>query len=102
MIVHKHSFTGKITDAGRIPLKEYVVELPVSAKILDAQMQYGDVSLWYSVSDSDAKAAKITKEYRFMFCFGSQRIVQDAIYIRTFQFCGGSFVLHLFYTSSYT
>lgn len=67
------------------------VEMPIGAKILDAQMQHGELMLWALVDPA------APKEPRSIIIHGTGHPVGNiGEHIATFQMNGGSLVFHAF------
>ena len=69
------------------------IEMPVGAKILTVQNQYGIPCIWAMV-DTNAE-----KERVHIKVYGTGHTIQDSDrleYIGTFQMCGGALVFHAF------
>jgi hypothetical protein len=75
-----------------VPLAdEVVVEIPVFAKILRVDLQFGEPCMWALV-DTDEKPSK----RRFMWCGTGHSADGVGAYVGTVLVSGGSFVFHLF------
>lgn len=68
------------------------LEMPIGAKLLDAQMQNGNLCLWALVDTA------ANKEKRSIAIYGTGNPMPDEVgeYIATFQTMGGAFVGHVF------
>ena len=68
--------------------------MPRSARILDVQVQHGEVCIWALVDPDEGN------ETRHFSVFGTGHEIHDSdhayIYIGTFQLEGGALVFHLF------
>lgn len=69
------------------------IEMPVDAKILCVQMQYGEPKLWCIVNPQNQKA------FRQIRIIGTGHEFEDdftAKYISTYQLCNGGLIFHVF------
>jgi hypothetical protein len=73
------------------------IEVPKGSKILTAQIQNNEITLWFLIKDSEAE-----KEKRHFKVYGTGHSIDGVVtdrthqYINTLQFHGGSLVLHCF------
>lgn len=75
----------------------FAAEIYEDAKILDAQLQYNRITVWFTVPKLNAGAMMNAKPRKFGFYVTAYEEVPDnAIYIKTFQFLDGNYVLHMF------
>jgi len=71
----------------------YAIDLPIGAKILDAQNVGGNVSMWYTFPENSTQT--VQRKFRFI-PTGYETVSIVATHIKTLQFLGGNFILHLF------
>jgi len=71
---------------------ETIIEIPVGAKILTVQEQYGEPKLWALIDPTAAKESR-----RFLVYGTGHKITEEnGIYIGTFQLDNGYLVFHAF------
>jgi hypothetical protein len=68
------------------------IRMPSGAEILTAQIQYSELVLWALVDEDNKLESRMFVTYPTGMNIEETKIK----YINTFQFSGGSFVLHLF------
>lgn len=91
MKIHKHVFSIVNPYVGQM----HSLDMPQGSKIIAAQLQYDDPTIWYTVPNIEGFAGKYTRRFQF-FVTGFEEVPNDAVYINTFQFDEGRFVLHMF------
>ena len=72
---------------------EFTIEMPEAARLLDVQVQRGDVQLWAMV---DPEARKVTRKFAMRGTGHDAGGLGFASHVGTFQVSGGALVFHLF------
>lgn len=90
MMIHKYQFPSD-TIRGT-----HEIDLPYRSNILTAQIQYGQITMWYTFPDTDVVVVTTeTRKFGF-YLTGCDSVPSNARYVNTFQAFGGNLIIHMF------